>query len=170
MRMVQLCVSSFIAGPAGWAADWAWGLPLIVLTVIIHVSGLVLIRDKTVRPLEHVIRRQQRKTLFVTVLGTVTLLVISLHAFEAAIWAAAYRLLHAIPDNSSAMLYSLNAITSYGHTNLELEQRWHLMGALEALNGWLLFGLSTAFLFAIIQQFGSPESGDETARSASITA
>lgn len=50
------------------------------------------------------------------------------------------------------MLYSLNALTSYGHTNLSLEDHWHLMGALEALNGWLLFGLSTAFLFAVIQK------------------
>jgi hypothetical protein len=50
------------------------------------------------------------------------------------------------------VLYSLNAITSYGHENLHLEDRWHLMGALEALNGWLLFGLTTAFLFAVLQR------------------
>ena len=53
------------------------------------------------------------------------------------------------------MLYSLNAITSYGHTNLSLENYWHLMGALEALNGWLLFGLSTAFLFGVIEKVWS---------------
>ena len=28
---------------ATWHADWAWGLPLIVLTVVIHVLGLGLI-------------------------------------------------------------------------------------------------------------------------------
>ena len=43
-------------------------------------------------------------------------------------------------------------MTSYGHANLVLEQHWQLMGALEALNGMLLFGLTTAFLFGIIQQ------------------
>jgi hypothetical protein len=32
-------------------------------------------------------------------------------------------LLGAIPDNSSAMLYSLNAVTSYGHENLDLAGR-----------------------------------------------
>jgi hypothetical protein len=26
-----------------WAASWAWGLPLIVLNVVIHVAGLALI-------------------------------------------------------------------------------------------------------------------------------
>jgi hypothetical protein len=35
------------------------------------------------------------------------------------------------------------------------------MGALEALNGWLLFGLSTAFLFGMIQRVWSVEGGTE---------
>jgi hypothetical protein len=56
-----------------------------------------------------------------------------------------------LPDNKSAMLYSLSAITSYGHANIFLEPHWQMMGALEALNGMLLFGLTTAFLFAMIQ-------------------
>jgi hypothetical protein len=93
------------------------------------------------------------------VMGATTLLVILLHALEAAIWAAAYRLLGALPDNKSAMLYSLNAITSYGHTNLNLEEHWHLMGALEALNGWLLFGLTTAFLFGVLEKVRLLDSG-----------
>jgi hypothetical protein len=43
-------------------------------------------------------------------------------------------------------------MTSYGHTNLSLEGHWQFMGALEALNGWLLFGLTTAFLVAVIHK------------------
>jgi hypothetical protein len=46
-------------------------------------------------------------------------------------------------------------MTSYGHANLYLEGRWQLMGAMEALNGWLLFGLTTAFLFGMIEKVGS---------------
>jgi hypothetical protein len=46
----------------------------------------------------------------------------------------------------------LNAITSYGHTDLFLAPHWRLMGALEALNGLLLFGLTTAFLYGHIQR------------------
>jgi hypothetical protein len=41
---------------------------------------------------------------------------------------------------------------SYGHANLFLEGHWQLMGAMEALNGWLLFGLTTAFLFGMIEK------------------
>ena len=85
-------------------------------------------------------------------IGLAALLATVLHGIEGMIWAAAYLLLGALPDYSSAILYSLNAMTSYGHENLVLEKHWQLMGALEALNGMLLFGLTTAFLFGIIQR------------------
>jgi len=55
-------------------------------------------------------------------------------------------------DGKAAILYSLSAMTSYGHANLSLESDWQLMGAVEALNGLLLFGLTTAFLFGMIQK------------------
>ena len=60
-----------------------------------------------------------------------------------------------LTDLTSAMLYSPNAMTRCGHTSLSLEDHWQLMGALEALNGWLLFGLTTAFLFAMIEKVWS---------------
>jgi len=75
------------------------------------------------------------------------------------IWALAYGLLGAIPSYRLAVLYSLNAMTSYGHTNLVLDDHWRLLGALEALNGWLLFGLTTAFLFGVIDKVWSVEKG-----------
>jgi hypothetical protein len=137
-----------------WSGNWAWGMPLIVLTVLIHALGLGLIRQKTLNASSRTIHRYPMGV-FVGVIGLTTLLATTLHGIEAVIWAAAYRLLGALPDNRSAMLYSLNAMTSYGHTNLDLEQHWHLMGAIEALNGWLLFGLSTAFLFAVIERVSS---------------
>jgi hypothetical protein len=43
-------------------------------------------------------------------------------------------------------------MTSYGHANVYLKDEWQLMGALEALCGWLLFGLTTAFLFAMFRE------------------
>jgi hypothetical protein len=43
MRMSHTVSSFFVVDPVSWSADWAWGLPLIVLTVLIHVSCLGLI-------------------------------------------------------------------------------------------------------------------------------
>ena len=50
------------------------------------------------------------------------------------------------------MLYSLGAMTSYGHADVYLEDRWRLLGTIEAVNGLILFGLTTAFLYAAIHQ------------------
>jgi hypothetical protein len=152
MRIPVDALSLLFAVPAEWRADWAWGLPLIILTVVIHVLSLGLVNQRGVRLLKHVTERHHPMLVFAQVMGTTTLLATSLHALEAALWAASYRYLGALPDFKSAMLYSLNAMTTYGHESLFLEAHWQLLGAIEALNGCLLFGLTTAFLFAMIQK------------------
>jgi hypothetical protein len=134
-----------------WTADWVWSLPLIILNVIIHVLGLGFINEWVVKALTGTVERRRFMFMFVLVMGCTAGLATILHGFEAILWAAAYRLLGALPDMRSAMLYSLSAMTSYGHAALFLERRWQLMGALQALNGMMLFGLTTAFLFKMIQ-------------------
>jgi hypothetical protein len=134
-----------------WSNSWAWGLPLIVLTVLVHAFGLVEIRDRVVLELP-VILRARRSSMVLAVLMVVSVLLLTvLHAVEAFAWAGAYVALGARPDFASAILYSLSAMTSYGHANLFLAKEWQLMGAIEALNGMMLFGLSTAFLFAVLR-------------------
>ena len=141
-----------LSDPAAWKANWAWGLPLIVLTSLVHVLGLGLINEKVVRALSGRIDHRHFTAMFAVAMSLTILLATVLHAVEAAVWAAAYLLLGALPDAKAAMLYSLSAITTYGHASAVLAEHWRLLGALEALNGMLLFGLTTAFLFAMIQE------------------
>ena len=70
----------------------------------------------------------------------------------AVIWAALYVWVGALADWRDAILYSLSAITSYGHAEVYLDGRWRLLGAIEAMNGTILLGLTAAFLFAVIQR------------------
>lgn len=135
-----------------WDGNWAWSLPLVVFTVIFHAAGLGLISRGLSGALARVGGRLSPSILLPLVMGTTTLLATLLHAAEAAAWAFTYRALGAVPDGKSALLYSLNAITAYGHTDLRLAAHWQLMGALEALNGLLLFGLTTAFLYGVIRR------------------
>lgn len=147
MRIAQTAFIHF-----SWRVDWACGLTLIVLTVVIHVLGLGLIGQGVFSLVDTTTARRHPISEFVLVSGSATLFASLLHGTEVAIWATAYLLVGALPDFKSAMLYSLNAVTSYGHDTLVLEGPWQLMGAMEALNGWLLFGLTTAFLFAVMQK------------------
>jgi hypothetical protein len=137
---------------ATWEIDWFWSLPLIVMSVVIHVVGLMFIFRESVKIMSIAVVRRRFAPAFILVMGTVALLAAALHGLESTLWAVSYLVLDAVPDGKSAMLYSLSAMTSYGHASLFLKDRWQLMGALEALNGTLLFGLTTAFLFAMIRE------------------
>jgi hypothetical protein len=134
-----------------WRADWVWSLPLIVTTVVIHVFGLGLLHERVVHAIGHTIARRRFTAMFAAVMGSAVLLITALHAIESWVWAGAYWVLGALPDVPSSVLFSFGAMTTYG-SNLDLAPHWHLMGALEALNGIMLFGLTTAFLFSMIQE------------------
>jgi hypothetical protein len=159
VKITHAALSLFVVNPSTWSANWAWSLPLIVLTVVLHVFGLLLINQKVENVENRVVERFSYPVVFVVIIGGTALFATLLHGIEGIIWAGAYRLVGALPDNRSGVLYSLSAMTSYGHANVELEQHWQLMGALEALNGMLLFGLTTAFLFGILQRVRGLQSG-----------
>jgi hypothetical protein len=137
---------------SAWDGNWAWSLPLIIITVIFHVIGLVLINERVIRSRRFLASGRRFLLAFPMILGAATLVAILLHAAEAAIWAFVYQSLGALPDGKSSMLYSLSAMTSYGHEHFDLANHWQLMGALEALNGMILFGLTTAFLYGMIRE------------------
>jgi hypothetical protein len=137
--------------PAPWAADWMWGVPILVLTVLIHSFGLFAIRSAIHFMLVGIDERRHFFFLFGSVISSVALALAALHAIEAGLWAIVYLLLGAMTDPGPAMLFSLEAMTTYGHSDLMLALHWRMMGAIEALNGVILFGLTTAFLFAILQ-------------------
>jgi hypothetical protein len=141
-----------------WRNDWLWSIPLIIVTIVFHSYGLGLLS----RGLRFLLKEEQNKRLShplsVFVVGGSSLCAIFLHGAEAWMWAVAYHLLGALGgDLKHAMLYSLSVMTTVGGTSLQLEQGWQLMWPLEALDGWILFGLTGAFLFALIQKVWSLE-------------
>jgi hypothetical protein len=66
---------------------------------------------------------------FIVAIALTALGAATLHGVEATAWAVLYIWLGAMSDLPAAMLYSLSAITSYGHAEIFLEDRWKLLGA-----------------------------------------
>ncbi len=133
-----------------WSASWVWSLPIIAATVIFHSFGLALANQRVSLVLEGKKRLHHGRSMLVV--GGAAMYATVLLGLEAGFWGFAFLLLGALPDRKSAMLYSLNAMTAYGHAELHLAKHWELMGALESLNGWILFGITTAFLFTVVQR------------------
>jgi hypothetical protein len=78
------------------------------------------------------------------------LLLAVLHGLEAGFWAAAYLWLGALDSPGAAILYSVDAMATRGAAGIMLHPHWQMMGALEAADGMLLFGISTAFIFTVM--------------------
>ena len=74
MQFVHAAVSPFMDSLVDWRADWAWGLPLIVFTVVIHVCGLLLISENVDRVHNAVAGRYSDNALFVMVIAVTALL------------------------------------------------------------------------------------------------
>src|SRR5271166_5491735 len=132
-----------------WLSDWAWGLPLLVLTVVAHVSAVAWTAKLFGLTQASHARNASRFVIFVALAALACAVYLGL---EAGAWAGLFLWLGALPTWHEAMLYSLGAITSYGHAPIFLQDRWRLLGAIEAVNGLILFGLTTAFLYAAIHE------------------
>ncbi len=134
-----------------WGADWGLGVPMILASVAFHVSGLVGLEWLLI-VLERRRRSPRSIAYFLFLMLLVANIVLIMHVLEAAAWALLYWRLGALPDFQTSSLYSLNALTSYGHEAATLTNDWRLLGAIESMNGVMIFGLTTAFLFNAMRE------------------
>ena len=138
---------------------WLWGLSLIVLTMAIHATAVVMLAFAGMRIRVRLETRGLKVgnliAIVICVVGVIGLLLAVLHRIECVIWAAAYLWLGALDSPMDALFYSLDSMSTRGASGLTLQRPWHLMGALEAVDGMLLFGVSTAYLFSAMQEYWS---------------
>ena len=134
-----------------WGVDWGYGVPMILASIAFHVSGLVGL-EWLLTTLDRRRRKPRSIRYFLFLMLVSANVALIMHVFEASVWALVYLHVGALPDYQTAMLYSLNALTSYGHEAVLLTDDWRLLGAIESMNGVMIFGLSTAFFFAALTQ------------------
>ena len=89
----------------------------------------------------------------IRMIGVIGLLLAVVHAIECTIWAAAYLWLGAVQSFMDGLLYSVDSMSTRGASGLTQERHWKMMGALEAVDGMLLFGVSAAYIFAVMQGY-----------------
>jgi hypothetical protein len=148
------------AGSEGFDAleNWTWSLSLTALTMAIHATGITVMAFAAVRirvRIESINHLSLRRVfaIMIGLIGVIGVLLATLHGIEATLWAAAYWWLGALSSPGEAMLYSVDSMSTRGASGLMLEHGWRMMGALEAADGMLLFGISTAYVYAVMQAY-----------------
>jgi hypothetical protein len=74
------------------------------------------------------------------------------HLIEIALWAVLLVICGEFQEFGNAYYHSAVNYTTLGYGDLLLTPSWRMLGPLEAANGALMFGVSTAMVFAVIQR------------------
>jgi hypothetical protein len=72
------------------------------------------------------------------------------HLIEIALWAALFVICGEFQDFGFAYYHSAVNYTTLGYGDLIMSPSWKLLGPLEAADGALMFGVSTAMVFSVI--------------------
>jgi hypothetical protein len=73
------------------------------------------------------------------------------HIGETAIWAAFFWKSGHLPSFGDSWYFAGTSHTTLGYGDLVLKKPWRSLGPISAINGLLIFGCSTAFLFLVLQ-------------------
>jgi hypothetical protein len=132
----------------------AIGIGMIALTIIINVSGIVIWLKYLGRHLEHIRSHNIQPNLARAILSTSIVLLV-IHLIQAFLWAVLYIVLpgHSGLDNlHDALYFSIITITTLGYGDVTLNEQWQLLSGLESMIGIIVFGMSTAIIFAVVQK------------------
>jgi Ion channel len=86
---------------------------------------------------------------FATV-ASIILLALLAHLVEIALWAVVFMICGEFHEFGTAYYHSAGNYTTLGSGDLFMSPKWRLLGPLEAANGALMFGVSTAMIFTLI--------------------
>jgi len=78
--------------------------------------------------------------------------IILLHLVAIITWGLCYTWTGALSGVQTAVYFSAVTYTTTGYGDLTLPEAWRLVGAVEALTGILMCGLSTGFFFAVMSR------------------
>lgn len=130
----------------------AVGVATTVCTIFIHALALVTI--------VHFVRRERRLGYAgvhfwedATIVAAATSVALAAHLIEIAAWALVFVRCGEFRDFAAAFYSSAENYTTLGYGDVVMSVSWRLLGPLESADGMLMFGLTTAMIFAIIHRF-----------------
>ncbi len=132
------------------------GAPLLVGCLMI--ASLVIVQAIAITAIAGLVRSEIRRDnrpagwfRGVGVFSRALLLIVTAQLVEIAGWAALFLGVGEFGDFPTAFYHSAMNFTTLGYGDIVMSREWRLLAPLEAVAGMLMFGISTAVLFAVTQ-------------------
>jgi hypothetical protein len=130
----------------------ALGGAVSLTNIAIHslfVAGIILAARRAVAApmVKHPLRR------LVVVTGFTAAILMAAHVIEVGVWAIIYAFV-GVALTPHPLYFAFVNYTTLGYGDVVPVDEWRLIGPITAMNGVLLFGLSTAVLFDVLRTIG----------------
>jgi hypothetical protein len=112
-----------------------------IMTIVVHVAHRAGAQNKSHGALY----------LIAVMIPTASVLMAT-HAAEVMVWALAYLIIGAAPQGADRVYFAFVNYTTLGYGDIVPLPDWRLLGPITAMNGVLLFGWSTAVIFAVLER------------------
>jgi hypothetical protein len=129
----------------------AVGAGAVICTIFVHALTMVA----TINLVRHERKRGRAGSgalIDLAILTLAILLAFVAHLIEIALWAALLVACGEFREFATAYYCSAVNYSTLGYGDVLLTPSWRLLGPLEATNGALMFGVSAAMVFAVIQR------------------
>jgi len=132
----------------------ATGLGMMVLTIIIHAlfmtAGVKMARWR----LSH-LGKAKTEAMKAALLSGLTVWLFLAIVLEVWLWALLYLyhpLVSTLPDLETAFYFSMVTFSTLGYGDVVLSGPWRTLASIQAANGVIIFGWTTALIFYFIQR------------------
>ena len=122
---------------------------ILICAVFQGVIVSILLNFLIYLDLKNLIRTSALHITFIISLSLIIL--VSCNLVQIGLWASVFRAYGEFEDFSTAFYHSTVNFTTLGYGDIVLSPERRLLGAVEAMNGLLMFGLTTATIFAVLQ-------------------
>ena len=124
-----------------------YAIALVFGTVLIHATATVLALEwlRTQSPHHWSTRNSVMRAVLIA--GLVFMMSVAAY-LEAWLWAGFLWFVDALPTLQEALYFSLVTFTTLGYGDVTLGEEWRILAALEAVNGIIIFGWTTAIIVA----------------------
>ncbi|WP_454914854.1 ion channel [Xanthobacter sediminis] len=127
-----------------------FGLVVSAVTIAIQAVFTVLLLRSLQRRAHRRVKEHSVPTLLAVMCGAGAVLTLG-HFAQALVWALLYVAVGAAPAETAFYL-ALENFTTLGYGDVLPTHEWRLLGPITAANGLLLFGWSTALLYAVLNR------------------